>query len=179
MYIRQRVSGVLNATFYYLGTAVTSPETEITVAWIPVMNDLGGRSVSIQDVYDGEVHKVSFTLNRFNWQTYNRLRTGTAGPTISAGGDAPTDRGRVHRGVDDYQFLLTNSYVGSIADNGDMPAGRLYYYAKPLAFREGRVGTRVEEVTCLIECTAGFNATTRGFEMFTEAAANWGSVTPE
>jgi hypothetical protein len=176
MFVAQRVDGTAGSLLY-LGTAVESPEIEALPSYLPVMNDLGGRSVSIQDVYDGEIHRVSFTLNRFDYAVYNRLRVKTAGPTISEGGDDPVERGRVVRGIDDFKFLLVSSYKGTVADDGSQPAGRLYHFAKPVAFRESRTGTRVEEVAGIMECTMGFNPTTRGFSFFSENATDWGTLT--
>jgi hypothetical protein len=176
MFISQRVDGVAS-TFYYLGTAVDSPDTDIKELYLPVMNDLGGRSASMQDVYDGGLHQISFTLNRFDYGVYNRLRVKSAGPVITEGGDSPTERGAVIRGIQDFQFLMVSTYKGvSVIDDGSQPAGRLYYYMKPLAFRESRTGTRVEEIACLLECTMGFDATTRGHTFYTENPTAWGTV---
>lgn len=180
IYIKQRTNGTLNSGFYYLGTAQSSPEVDRKYAYHAVMNDLGGRLVSSTDCYDGEMHQVSFTLNRFNWQTVNRLNDGLPGPTITAGGDTATARGRIFRGVDDYQLLLVNTYFSvTAANNGDMPAGRLYYNMKPLAVRESRVGQRVEEITYLLECIADFDKTARNWILFTQDPTAWGTVTPE
>ena len=178
LFWKPRIAGTLHSSFLYLGTAVTAPEVEIKPAYIPVMNDLGGRSVPTIHVQDGEQHVVSATINRFDWNVYNQMKsrqTVASSGTITGEGQY---RGIIHTGYSDGYFLFVNSYHGVAGgDNGTMPPGRLYYSCKFAGSRESTVGTRVHEIALVLEMNGVLNTSTRKFDLYTENEAAWGSVT--
>lgn len=174
LYIRNRVAGVTNNNWLYLGTAVSAPEFEIKPAYINIMNDLGGRSVPFQKVKDGEQWIVTSTLNRFDYSNYNQLKVNTTQTANIAAGESIV-RGRLYLASDDYMALFIFNYKNTVADIGNMPAGRMFYSMTPLAFRESTVGTRVNEVTIVMEMNAVFDVVTRSFPLYTENPSAFGS----
>lgn len=176
IFIKPRINGTLNSSWTYFGTSVTSPEVEIKESFLPVMNDLGGRSVPTTQVWDGEQHVLSATLNRFDPDVYAYLRTRSAIGTTPVTGEK-LQRGRLFIGYNDCQCLLVNSFKGGLGDTGNMPAGRLYYSAKFAGSRESSVGSRVYEIAIILEMNGVLDPATRLFSLYTEKASDWGTVT--
>jgi hypothetical protein len=157
-----------NGTAAYLGTTVAGPEPEAEQSFLPVINDLGGRSVPFQVVYDGAEHLVTLVLNRFDYSVWSTLRALTPG---GLGADAGVSRGTLVLGVYDFELILIFTYKNApaAAQAADMPAGRRYYSARIEKYRESTQGTRVTEVATIIRCSNLFNPTTRAFGLFTES----------
>lgn len=145
----------------YMGTAVTSPEPELEKHRIPVMNDLGGRSVPFQVVQDGQDAIVFATLNRFNYlllQSIRALDSGSAPGELNgnlfAGKELPGARGTLVIGYRDFELILVAAYAGtsSAGNVADEPRARIYFSADLEKYKESRVGTRVLEVALAIRC---------------------------
>lgn len=182
LYIKQRVAGTVPASWSYLGTCEHSPEVEIQDFYNDVFNDLGGRQVPTCTVYDGERHNVSATVNRFDYSVYKTLISRVPPPVLINAGEAMT-RGRVYTGFDDALFLMTHSFKGVTGvDDGNMPAGRMYYGCKFVSARESSVGTRVATISLLLQMDPVPILPAAGrpisFALFTENPALWGTVTP-
>lgn len=178
LYLKPRINGSLHASFLYLGTCEVSPEVEIDRRYNPVFNDLGGRKVQTVDVYDGEVHQLSLTVNRLDHLVWNLLKSPGNAPNLTTATGETIARGVVFTGYNDFQFLMVNTYSGGTGDpSGTIPPGRLYYSTKLLNARETGQGTRVNTVSLLLEALPLLNTGTRAFALFTEQAAAWGTVT--
>ncbi|QEG29303.1 hypothetical protein GobsT_40980 [Gemmata obscuriglobus] len=171
-----------DSAWRYLGTCERSPEWEATDSFLPVYNDLGGRSLATDYVRDRRQEIVTLTLNRFNWNTYNVLRRGSPQVTNSPIDytDFQTDHGTLTIGKTDFQLLMTFAFGGT-AFSGDpaIPRGRLYYSAIPRRSSESSAGTRTHSVSILFECNGVFDPATRAFPLFTEDGGKFGSFTPE
>lgn len=164
---------------FYLGTCVTAPDTEAEKFKIPVMNDLGGRSVPFQLIKDGEIWMVSCTLNRFNRSGINSLlaldssTNGTLGASL--GSETGTARGTLVLGVSDWSLIVINQYANTPAA-GTTPAalagGRRYHSANIRKYKENTEGTRVLEVAMSIELQNLFNNETLGFTNYSVVPAN-------
>lgn len=161
-------------TTAYLGTAVLAPEIERRPAYINVQNDLGGRSVPFQKVYDGAQHIITTTLNRFDWDVYALLSE----DDVDIGFDSGTQRGSLVLGDQDFELVLVNSFSGSASLSSAYPPGRRYWSCILLGARESTVGTRVTEVSLVFEANALFDASTRIFELFSDAPNDVSSGLP-
>ena len=197
----QRTPGPINifvrfrnqATAVYLGTCVTAPENEEEKYKIPVLNDLGGRSVPFQLVQDGQVDYVYATVNRFDYfvvQNIKNVESGApptgAAPNPAIGIETGLARGTLTIGISDFELILTNQYfgttsagqfVGGIAAS-DLAFGRRYYSANMRKCKESTVGTRVLEIALAFECQNVFLPASRGFQMYTEDPTNFGQLAP-
>lgn len=153
----------------YLGTAVTAPEIDLNFATINVMNDLGGRSVPFQKVFDGEQHVLSAVLNRVDMTVLKQIRDLTHNVS-NLGYEGQIERGTLMIGNNDFELQFNNVFYGQSAApaQSDTPAGRRYASAILLAAKESTVGTRVQEIALQFECNAVFNPTARAFDLFTE-----------
>jgi len=165
----------------HIGTCVTAPEPEHEKFRIPVMNDLGGRSVPFQTIYDGETALVIATMNRFNYELIQQMR---ALDSNALGTDMPGTRGTLTLGIRDWQLLLIYEYAGTLSAgsfNGpsDLPLGRLYASSTIRKYKESTVGTRVQEVTLAIECNNIFSLNGTGqFALYTEDGTQFGPREP-
>lgn len=165
------------STYAYLGTCVTAPEPEEEQFKIPVMNDLGGRSVPFQLIQDGETASLLCTLNRFDLTVARLLRAQSSGQfnVNGIGSESATARGTLVIGVSDFQFILKNRYGGLAVSgpaNGVSPYGRLYYSANCRKYKESTVGTRVQEVAFALDFQNVYNVSTGAFGLYTEDISN-------
>jgi hypothetical protein len=175
---------------YYLGTAVAAPEQDNEKAKIPVMNDLGGRSIPFQLVQDGEKWLVTTTLNRFDLglcRSIRALEDGTFpvpapinSPSNSPGSVPGTEgaiaRGTLVLGITDFVLVLVNGYAGTNSSgqfvggigSSDLAVARTFYSANLRTYKESTVGTRILEVAMAIECLPIFDQTSRRFATYAE-----------
>lgn len=156
----------------YLGTATVAPEVEVRPAFLNVINDLGGRSVPVHKVADRTQHVVTTTLNRFDWATYKAL---FPDGNTSAGAfrtDSNLTHGVLTFGYLDFELILRYSYGGTAVIPSDFPVGRRYWSGTTLASRESTVGTRVQEVSLVVECNELFDPPTRLFRLYSEIPAD-------
>lgn len=153
-----------NGTTYYLGTAVTAPEIEGRPFYLNVINDIGGRTAPMQKVGDRQQDVVTTTLNRFDYAVYKTI----LGETNEVLLHDNSTQGTLVIGALDFQLTLV--YTAALAGNvpNNFPVGRRYFSAVVIGVRESTVGTRVEEVTLVIECNETFNPTTRVFTLYSE-----------
>jgi hypothetical protein len=182
------------STFSYLGTAVTSVEPEAEFAWINIMNDLGGRSVPFQIVYDGEEHVIAVTLNRFDSTVLKALRDPAGlgnvvgNPNANAiGSDGAYNRGTLGIGSRDFELFIQPTYTSGTVFNGlaatapDFPLGRRYFSCVLEKYKESTVGTRVQEEPLIIRTHNTWSPVVNGnipvgFSLFTENPANFPTV---
>jgi hypothetical protein len=169
----------------YLGTAKVSPEEEREDFLLPLMSDIGGRSVPHDYVRDRSKSFVTTTLSRFNRSTYRRLRLETVtAPAVGDLVETPILNGTPILKYSHFELLLLNHFTanGINVPSEDQPKGRCYYHAIPRKFREDRAGSRSVEATILFECIGILDetfVTTRRFDVYTEDPTYWGTVTPE
>jgi len=159
----------------YLGTAVIAPDQEAEDFKIPVLNDLGGRSVPFQLVQDGEQWLIMTTLNRFDLAVCRQLRAiPGAGPGQNSvlGSETGRARGTLVIGVSDFQLVLVNTYAGTSSagvNPAALNAARGFYSSSILKYKESTAGTRVLEVSLAIQCNNVFDPASRGFGLYTES----------
>jgi len=159
----------------YLGTCVAAPESESEKFKIPVMNDLGGRSVPFQLVQDGETWMVMATMNRFSLPSIQNILARESAYGGGLNGDEGSEtgfaRGTLYIGVSDWSLTLINGYTGT-PSAGTLPAvlpgGRTFYSANVRKYKESTVGTRVLEVAMAIELQNVFDPQTFGFNLYTD-----------
>lgn len=187
---------------YFLGTDVSSPKERQEQYELPVMNDLGGRSVRFQSVNDGEEWKVYTTLNRFDMNVIRALRYLKSGVSFNVAGGgfpnplafAPTNpplgtqnnlaRGSLVIGAQDFQLILINSYAGTLAAGlpvaaaADLATARAWYTCSIAAYEEEQEATRVTEVSMVIECRNAFNPVNRYFGAYSEGTPTLTFVPP-
>lgn len=168
--------GRANPLGLYLGTCIVAPEPESEFFKIPVMNDLGGRSVPFQLIQDGEKDVVVAVMNRFNLPLLRAMRA-VAGGGSALGSESGYARGTLVLGVNDFELIIVNGYAGTAASATiDLEAGRRYYSANLMKYKESTAGTRVLDVALAFECHNLFDKGTRGFGLFTET--NLGPLEP-
>ncbi len=168
------------STPFYLGTAVLAPEPENEKFKIPIMNDLGGRSVPFQLIQDGETWYVVSTMNRFNLPLARDIRALESGGA-GLGQESGFARGTFSIGISDFMLILLNGYAttpaaGTVPDR--LNVGRQWFSCNLRKYKESTVGTRALEVAMIIECQNVFIPSTRGFKNYTESAADisWASL---
>jgi hypothetical protein len=160
----------------YLGTAVTAPEPEHDFAYLPVMNDIGGRSKAFQLIQDGEDAIVTMVLNRFDLNVCRGIRAlhsaAGGGAITGLGSETPFARGSLVIGVSDFELVVVNKYAGTpAAGNSDLQVGRRYVSAHLEKYKESTVGNRVLEVAMIVKCENGYVVTgplAGGFQLYTE-----------
>lgn len=166
-----------NSTAQFLGTGITSVEPEVQRYFLPSMNDLSGRSVPFQLVYDGEEHTIPFTTNRFDMNVWRAIRATNAG-AAGLGAETAASRGTLHLGITDIELILVNTYAGTVVQGFsgtpgvptvDLNAGRRYFSATLVAGKESTVGTRTLEVAMVFQCKNIFVPSTRGFALYSES----------
>lgn len=158
-------------TTVYIGTCKEAPEVEVRPGFIDIKNDLSGRLVPGQKVYDGEQHLIYLTaVNRFDWAGYKFMSRAEvalgAGPAVST--DGPLSRGSLVLGASDFEFVLRYSFGGTAAASDQMPVGRRYYSCILLGARESTVGSRIMEVSMVLEANGLFVPADRSFKLYTE-----------
>ena len=160
---------------YYLGTCVTAPEPEGEKFKIPVMNDLGGRSVPFQLVKDGEQWLIPLVMNRFDYALCQQIRA-LDGGGAPVGSETGLARGTLVIGISDFVLVLINSYAGTASagqfvggiGQSDLIVSRTFYTCNLRKYKESTVGTRVLEVVMMVEAQNVFDQQTRGFTLLTE-----------
>lgn len=164
-----------NGTISYLGSASLAPEIETRPAFIDIKNDLAGRLLPIDKLYDGEQHIINTTLNRFDWATYKSLSPsvvvpGGAGPGVLV--DGKLNRGTLTFNSTSFQLILVYTFGGTVVAPATLPVGRVYNCCTLVGAKESTVGTRIMEVSLAIEANGLFNATTRAFSLYSELSAD-------
>jgi hypothetical protein len=68
-------------SIFYLGTAEVQPQIKVKKVAIPVKNDIGGRLLPSQNVYQGQMGQIGVALNRFSLRALNEIKVvgGTGG----------------------------------------------------------------------------------------------------
>ncbi len=120
---------------WYLGTCETQPILRITRYGRPIFNDIGGRSVPMQETHDGSDADIGLMLSRFSQSAYSALQT------YAANGTAPTpgtdrepqpgvedllSRGSLVYGPRTFELWQFFSFYGSVAATTGCPIG--YYW---------------------------------------------------
>jgi hypothetical protein len=154
----------------YLGTCVVAPEPEEEQFKIPVMNDLGGRSVPFQLVQDGENASLTATLNRFDLDVSRLLRAQSSGlfSVNGIGNETGIARGTLVIGVSDFEFIIKNRYFNQPVAGGPVPAGRRYLSANCRKYKESAAGARVNEIAFALDFQNVYNVSTGAFSLYTE-----------
>lgn len=162
----------------YLGTAVTAPEVETRPAYLNVINDIGGRTLPMQKVGDREQHVITTTLNRFDYDVYNRLKI-TGNGSGGLGFHDNTTQGVLTLNYLDFELILV--FAAVLANPAAFPAypvGRRYWSGQIVGSKESTVGTRVQEIALVIECNELFNPANRVFDLYTEITSSVTSGLP-
>lgn len=170
-----------NSTGFYLGTCVAAPEPELEKFKIPVMNDLGGRSVPFQLIQDGESGYCVMTMNRFDYALVQSIRglesrnakssinAGNLSGDLEAGSEFSGARGTLVLGLNDWQLIQVNEYAnttaaGSFNGTSDLIPARIFASANLRKYKESTVGTRVLEVSMVVEFQNIYNPAGLSFQ---------------
>ena len=175
LFAKMRTTGLT----WYIGTCREAPEVEVRPAFIDIKNDIGGRSVPVQKLYDGEQHLIYLTAtNRLDWAGYKAMsRAIVGGGGGLLGADGPLDRGSLVMGSTDFEFVLKYNF-GTTVVAPEMPVGRRYWSCVLLGARESTAGTRLMEVSMILEANAVYTSTgqspnaNRSFSLYSEQAAD-------
>jgi hypothetical protein len=171
-------AGVGTSQWYYLGTAVTFPDVQAHYQHVPFAADYNAPGV-FQLIAVNEYHVVTFTTNRPNYGTVNRLRSDNSGTANLVRRFRP---GRLVLNAYDCQLFFRYRYPNALAGEVEFPEGsqkgRLYYSAVLRDCAEADP-TRVRDVTLLFECHPLWEKATREFKLYTENETEFPTVTPE
>src|SRR6185295_7963837 len=119
---------VTSSQFIHLGTAVTSPSIREGDNYIPIFNDIGGRSVETQTIRDRRKSHLITTINNINWSAYSLLKRmrgsggalGAIGAVIAGNNgsyvETPTDHGLPVLGFSDFDLLFTFAFPSAGVD---------------------------------------------------------------
>lgn len=113
----------------WLGTAQGDVKVTEQVAKIPVYNSVGGRTFPTDEMYDGEIHFISFILNRVDPAVLMQMVLSSPDPFAASAvvaGQPPTNLIGTLYGTEGYSFpfWLVFPYSSKFAG---MPAGRRYW----------------------------------------------------
>lgn len=61
-------------SIFYLGTAEVQPQIKVKKVRIPVKNDIGGRLLPTQSIYQGQMGQIGVALNRFSLRALNEIK---------------------------------------------------------------------------------------------------------
>jgi len=169
----------------YLGTCKEAPEVEVRPAFIDIKSDISGRTVPINKCFDGEQHLIYLTaVNHIDWLAYkfiSRATTGGLGLVGQAIGgtgdtsrvDGPLDRGSLVIGSTDFELVLRYTFGGTVVAP-ELPVGRRYWSCVLVGARESTVGSRLMEVSMVLEANSIYSSTGsssnggRTFKLYTE-----------
>lgn len=177
-YVRFRGQSIAS----FLGTAEVTPVIQAEPAKLRVQNDIAGRTMGIQDVYDGERHVVNTVLNRFDYAVWKACRDSYyhLASITNHGVDDRYKRGSLLRGIGDFQLILVYDFTGVAPAHplatADQPVGRMYYSAVLDGWGEDAGATKVQAMPCTFGCESVYDPSTRSFGLYTEVAANFGTL---
>lgn len=149
--------------WYYLGSAIGSPEIEITKFARDLRCDRSG-DAPWQKVATSEVHHLMVTLNRINFGTLNRIRTRSQKLTTYT-----LNPGNLIYFSTDFQLFIRYSVPGPAG----APSGRLYFSAYYAGGTEAQP-EKVQEVGVVFSCNPIWDATVKPktFFLYTEDVAH-------
>ena len=155
----------------FLGTCEVSPEVDGENVFLPVLNDLRGRSKPAQKVFDGSAESVTCTLNRVDELVWRRCKNPVdhVSATNSLGIDGRYEVGRLVMGICDFELFTINDFFGQTFPGAPVRQGRRYYSAEVGPYREFcSGGNRVQMVQVRFDCDGLFNPATRTAPVYTE-----------
>jgi len=113
----------------FIGTAQGDVQVTQQIAKLPVYNSVGGRTFPTDEMYDGEIHFISFVLNRVAPSVLFQLLMATPDPyqgsTVVAG-DTPINMIGTLYGTEGYSFPFWLVFPYSTKFPG-VPRGRRYW----------------------------------------------------
>jgi hypothetical protein len=163
---------------YYLGTCETQPQIDVQRMALDVFNDIGGRSIPFQQIYEGEVAVVGLLLTRWSQLAYNAVRDPgqaiSGNSSITPGQDSEIGgRGTLmFNRINVRLWQLFDFYGTSIAQT-NLPPGRYWPNAQLAAHKIVDSGTAAEKLLLVFNCIPIYNTSTRGFQFYSEAVADF------
>ncbi len=145
----------------FFGTAETEPYIDISPAFLPVFNDLGGKVKPFDKSSQGEDGSVLSEMNRFNEGVYQLMATRPNPRAIGVplGTTLLTDIGAIMN-QEGLGFPLWVSFPNNAkAAYSDMPAGYHFFSAWLEGPDHTRPGTRDLNRRCLWYCSRVFDIT--------------------
>lgn len=171
-------------TALYFGTTVANAKWQSNRPMNDVMNDLAGRQVRFQATYDGEVGTVTGVWNRFDWVTWRTIREmarTVQGVGTTSGQDSRLARGQLVLGAADFQLVWVPEFAIAPTSpqlNTDAPAGRIWFSCSIVTYTDDSQATRVEDLGVVFATDNIYNPTTRGFGLYSENVADFGTLAP-
>lgn len=116
-------------SIFYLGTAEVQPQIKVKKVAIPVKNDIGGRLLPSNNVYQGQMGQIGVALNRLSLRALNEIKVvgGTAG--VFKGRDYYNAVGALE--FDKYTFRLWQvngfyNWASPVTGASEIPPGRYW-----------------------------------------------------
>lgn len=151
----------------FLGTSEFSPYIDISPAFKPVFNDLGGRLIPFDKTFQGEEAFVYYNLTRWNEDVYARCAarprpTGTRGKSVAGDIGALMNQQNLA-----YPIWVKFPYANDPAFAPDMPQG--YHFLN--AWLEGPdhmepLGTEARALRIFFYCSRFFNVNDGSFTCY-------------
>lgn len=170
-------------TALYFGTTVTSAKITSQQARDDVMNDLAGRQVRFQWIYDGETQQIQGVWNRFDWTTWKTIREMCRVNAVlngTPGIDGRLSRGSLGIGYFDFQLVWIPEFWIQPAHplvNPESPPGRIWYSCTIGAYTDDSIATRAEDLGVAFVADNLFSGgTTREFGLYSENPSNFGTL---
>lgn len=162
----------------FLGTAEVNPKFRIQREFTPVFNDIGGRKVPFELIYEGQQAFIFSELNRYNESVY------------AACADAPTHNGLVGngnplqtRGANAFgeigTLMLTESknlyliivfpYASkAVFSNNNMPLGYIFPGSVLRGPDDHTIGTGDRKISLIFQSIPIYNFSDRSFRLYRE-----------
>ncbi len=138
---------------YYLGTGEQAPMINRRKNYSPVMNDLAGETIPLDNLYQGESVTVSTTLTRWNEYALLNLDIGSQWNAAGARGiDSATDLGtaQIFEGSSFQCFLHFPYYSKAYGTSYNMPRGYHFYSCRQIDMNV-QGGTKAKKRTFAFE----------------------------
>lgn len=149
----------------FLGTAERAPVIDLVPAFLPVLNDLGGRLKPFDKSYQGEDGIVVARVNRWNEPVYQSIESATNNGT--PGTDASGDIGTLMFQEDKaYEVWVVFPYAASKAAMSGMPSGYHFFGAWLEQDRLDPLGTEPRCLNLMWYCGRTFSPSTGAFTCY-------------
>lgn len=128
-YIAASTTAAGAGSVFYLGTAEVQPQIKVKKVAIPVKNDIMGRLLPVQQVYQGQMGQIGVALNRFSLRALNEIKVlgGTGG--VYKGRDYYNSVGMLEFGNLTFRLWQVNGFYNfgtPVTGVSEIPPGRYW-----------------------------------------------------